>query len=119
MKVVTTYIAFDDTEFNIVEECMAYENHYIDLMIEAEECYSFCDKNMNKTGFAYWYCHNIEEVLEDFSRAYDDCEYIRVIRKPSNALIGFIRHYFGYVMPEEEGLWEFDFNKWVWKRVES
>ena len=117
MKIVTTYVAFDDEEFSNVEDCQRYENFHIDLIIEAEECYSFYDRDMNRIVFAY--CHNIEEMLNEFCYAYDYCEYIVVNKEPSAPLINFMRHYFGYELPMEKGTWRWnnDFGGGEWKRV--
>ena len=115
MKIVTTYVAFDDEEFSTMEDCQRYENFHIDLMIEAEECYSFYDKDMNRMVFAY--CHNIEEMLNEFCHAYDNCEYIVVNKEPSAPLINFMWHYFGDELPMEEGTWRYVLGSGEWKRV--
>ena len=111
MKIVTTYVAFDDTEFNTVEECMAYENRHIDLMIEAEECYSFYYKDMN--AMVLGYSHNIEEMLNEFCYAYDNCEYIVVNKEPSAPLINFMWRYLGYELPMEKGTWHYTLCGWT------
>lgn len=115
MKIVTTYVAFDDEEFSTMEDCQRYENFHIDLMIEAEECYSFYDRDMNRIALAY--CHNIEEMLSEFCYAYDYCEYIVVNKEPSAQLINFMRHYFGYELPMEEGTYRYDWRSGKWKKV--
>lgn len=115
MKIVTTYVAFDEEEFSTMEECIAHENFYMDLIIEAEECYSFYDRDMNKNVFAY--CHNIEEMLNEFSYAYNACEYVMVSKEPSAPLINFIWRYYGYDMPVSEGTWRYNYKNNKWERV--
>lgn len=110
MKIVTTYIAFDDTEFNTEEECLAYEQHDMDLCIEIDECYEFFDKDMNSLPLMY--SHNIEEFCDEFDRAYNDCDYMRVNRIPSDEAATLLWNFFGFDMPEKIGLWRYTIYGW-------
>lgn len=116
MKIVTTYVAFDDEEFSQMEDCLAYEQHYMDLMVEADECYAMYDKGMNLLPFMY--AHNIEEALDEFCRQYNKCDYMIIKKAPSTDAVIFIRDYFGFEMPPRAcGLWHYNFREGKWERV--
>lgn len=110
MKIVTTYIAFDDTEFGTEEGCLAYEQHYMDSFIEIDECYKFFDKDMNFLPLMY--SHNVEEFCDEFDRAYNNCDYVRVNRIPSAKAFAIFWDYFGFDMPKEIGLWRYTIYGW-------
>jgi len=115
MKIITTYVAFDDEEFSTMEACQAYENFHVGLMIEAEDCFSFFDVGMRQISLDY--SHNIEEMLDVFVRAYDECSYIIVKKEPSDNLKRFIKDYEGLIPPVQEGFWHYNSTTSEWERV--
>ena len=115
MKIITTYVAFDDEEFSTMEACQAYENFHMGLMIEAEDCFSFFDAGMHQISLNY--SHNVEEMLDAFVRAYDECYYIIVKKKPSDNLERFIKDYEGLMPPVQEGFWRYNYATSKWKKV--
>lgn len=113
MKIVTLYVAYDDTEFDDEEDCRRYESDAYDLMHEAMDTYSFFDKNMNllmvNSG-------DIEEFLYSFDMLTDSCEYVKVKQIPSYELHKFIYRNIGCILPENNtGLYRYDWhlNEWV------
>lgn len=115
MKTVTTYIAFDDTEFDTEKECLAYEQHYLDLIIEIDECYDFLDKDMY--ALPLMYSHNIEESCDEFDKVFDYCDCVIVNRIPSTEATAFLWNFFGYELPKEVGLWRYNYKKCDWERA--
>ena len=114
MKIITTYVAFDDEEFSTMEACQAYENFHMGLMIEAENCFSFFDAGMHQISLDYSY--NIEEMLDTFIRAYNECFYIIIKKKPSNNLKRFIESE-GFIFPIQEGFWHYNSTTSKWEKV--
>ena len=115
MKIVTTYVAFDDEEFSTMEACQAYENFHMGLMIEAEGCFSFFDAGMHQILLDY--SHNVEEMLDTFTRTYNECCYIIVKKKPSDNLQRFIKDYEGLILPVQEGFWHYNYATYEWEKV--
>jgi len=116
MKIVTTYVAFDDKEFDYEEECLAYEQYHMNLMIELNMCYVMYDKNMHPLSGLY--AHNIEDALKEFEYTYEECNYILMKKVPSKELIHFIRYYFGYELPNEKaGIYYYNFNEGRWHKI--
>lgn len=103
MRSETTYYAFDDTEFDTAEECLAYEKSVSEQMTAAE----FYDDEMN-----------IVDAQKDGT---GDAYYIRIINaKKAPALFRWLNDQFGMEHPEdgdyEDGdlyVYDCDHDEWV------
>lgn len=116
MKIVTTYVAFDDKDFDSEETCLAYEQHYINLMIELSKCYTMYDKTMRPLPVLYTY--NMEEMIKEFEYAYEECTYIIMKEIPSKESIDFIWNYYGYELPNgKKGMYHYNFSRGRWEKV--
>lgn len=115
MKKVIVYIAWDDTEFETEEECKNYEQHALDMMVELCHCYTLYDKDGNE--LEVFVPNSIEDMMKLFERNASVCEKVRVNRVPSDSADAFQNSNFGFDMPEEEGLFVYDWNCVRWDKV--
>lgn len=113
MTIKTTYIAFDDEEFESEQACRNYEAKAVECVKEILDTYSFFDKDMNKYELRQ---DSIEHFLSDLEDISTICEYIKVNQIPSRALHKFVYQQIGCILSEQEiGLYRYDWNndKWV------
>ena len=111
MKTMTLYIAYDDTEFTDENECRAYEEKAYNCINELVDTYTFYDKNKH---IIFPVRDSIEEYLQWFDFATDDCEYIRVYKNLSRETHKFLWENIGCSIPEEKGFYKYDWNKNEW-----
>ena len=114
MKIVTTYVAYDDTEFDTEEECRKYEVERMKLFSEFNDVYALYDEKMQRIWCPLNY--EIENWYDWIDNALNDCEYVEVRAIPSEALIHIMTHEFGYEWPEDKlGWYKYDYidDKWV------
>ena len=116
MKAVTTYIAFDDTEFGNEEDCRSYEIDAFDTMVELDEIYHFYDENKNRLFIS---AITLEEMIDNCCAAYNECTYIEKMAQPSHKIIKFSRNILGIdlLIDEEEGIYKYNWNEGKWEGV--
>lgn len=109
MKTVITYIAFDGTRFSTQEKCIEYEADYINIMVEANECFEFYDGNMKLSTFL-----DTKKMKDKLIRAYNRCFHILVKKEPSDKLKKFLKDNI-FIIPIQKGFWHYSFdeNKWI------
>ena len=113
MKIITTYIAYDDKEFDNLSDCEVYENEAKKMVCEANNAYAFFDKDMNRLWPST--IMDIEEYLRWFDSVTDTCDYVRVRAIPSRELHKFIYRNVGACLPEHKvGWFKYDYNKNEW-----
>lgn len=113
MKVITTYVAYDDKEFDNPSDCKAYEEQAQEMVYEANNAFLFFDKDMNRL----WPFNgvSIEEWLKWFDAVIDTCDYVRVRAIPSRELHKFIYRNIGACLPEHKiGWFKYDYNTNEW-----
>lgn len=115
MREIITYVAYDDTEFDNLEECEEYESKAFDLLIEFFNAYDFFGKN----GEYIWiFLNEVEQGLYAIKYAFDRCEKIRVKKIISHEAMELIDSYFGYELPRDGvGLYEYDWKELEWVKV--
>lgn len=106
MRKVTTYIAFDGTEFDIMEKCVAYENKCRDYCLEFVAAYDFYDKNGQHTEIS---TDDIEVMRLDILHAYGSSGYARVHRLLDNNVWKFMSQEFYFDLPNELGYFKYDY----------
>ena len=113
MKIVTTYIAFDDTEFDTEKECLEYENRAVGYIAEILRCYTFYNENMDV--MVYGWSNDIIETLECIEKMYDECECIKVHKTVSREAYEFLRNTEGIFLPVDVGMYTYDYStgKWI------
>lgn len=112
MREITTYVAYDDTEFNNREECEAYEDKAFDLLEEIFNAYDFFKENGQEI---FIFLNEVESGLKAFEWAWYNSVRIRVKHVLSNEAKDLIDYYFGCIQPPDEiGLYEYD-----WKNYEG
>ena len=117
MREVTTYIAYDDTEFDNLEECEKYEGKAFDLLTEFFNAYDFFFFFFE---YIWIFLNEVEQGVHDIEYAFDRCEKIRVKKIISSEVIELIDSYFGYELPQNEiGLYEYDWKKLEWVKVDE
>ena len=114
MKVITTYVAYDDKEFDNPSDCKAYEDIAREWIDEANDTYRFFDKDMNR----FWPPidnEDIETWLKWFDAIVDTCDYVSINAIPSCELHKFIYRNIGACLPEHEiGWFKYDYNTNEW-----
>lgn len=122
MREVTKYIAWDDSEFDIEDECLLYESVAMDAMREVNDCYTFFNKDGERFEAPPEWDDIIENWLNWLSDAAEHCDSIKVnYILPENA-VRFIDREWGYcIAPEdfhnETGLFKYDDWKNEWVKV--
>lgn len=125
MREVRYYVAWDDSEFENKEECLAYEEGAINKMKEVRDKYSFYDKDMN-LFVAPDDSAGIDDWLDWVGRAANECVFIDRKDNLSDDTDDFIYYEFGYCInnsdfPEENyiGLFKYDGKKDEWVKVDE
>lgn len=114
MREVTTYIAYDDTEFDSREECEAYEGEAFDLLSEIFNSYKFFRNNQEILIFL----NNVEAGLHAFGKAFDKCDRILVTKPISDVAFRFVDFHLGYVLPPNAvGMYKYDTDEFEWVKV--
>ena len=110
MREVTMYYAYDGSEFNDREECLAYEEDTLDLMKEIDSAYSFFDMDMNV--FIAPADDNIDVWLDWFGWVFDECVFICRDANLSDAANDFIRRECGYGIQNTDFDWDLGWFRW-------
>ena len=121
MREVKYYVAWDDSEFDNREECEEYESEAMDFLNEIFNIYLFFDEHFQEFDINLAEVNEgIEEGLDIFQWVWDNCTLIRVKQMLSDEARKFIDCYFGYAMPPNElGMYEYDFKKLEWVKVDE
>ena len=115
MKEITTYVAYDGTEFTSKEACERYEKPIEELIYEATKAYDFYDRTLKPLWFKDY--PKIERFLDWLNELVDTCKYIYVNQLPSEELKTFLNSKYAYHLPTKEiGLHHYDVNKNEWVR---
>lgn len=116
VKTRTTYIAYDDTEFDTEEECREYEQFAIDMMCELCRCYEFKKNDETCKCFVPL---SIEDTMSLFEQTVQDCDTVVVHRVPEESALSFQWRQWGFDLPEEEGTYYYDTRYGRWEPVEE
>lgn len=113
MKIVTTYIAYDESEFETMEECRAYEEYAWDMLMEILESVIISDDFSTVITPPDFY--TLEEALDWFGNTFDHFTFIRVKTEIPSSAYAWQSNYFGYIFPQEVGFYGYDFttNEWI------
>jgi len=114
MREVKYYISFDDKRFEDKKECADYEEKIGNLMMEIISLFVFYDKNMKQINH---YFENLMGILCSFDWGWQNCVYIKKISDCSEEALNFIKEYFGYPLPDEIGLYKYDWVEYKWIKV--
>lgn len=116
MKIITAYVAYDNTRFDTMEECREYEQYAWDMGITICETVKFCDS----LGVEIYplYFHTVEEIIKWLDVAYDsDCDYLKIIEDVPSSAWGWYTDYFGYNIPQEKGMYRYNWDASEWERI--
>ena len=114
MREIITYVAYDDSEFDNLEECEAYESKAFDLLTEVFNSYKFFANNQEILIFL----NDVEAGLYAFSKAFDRCDRILVVKPISDAAFHFMDSQLGYILPPNvSGLYKYDTDEYEWVKV--
>lgn len=116
MREVKYYMSFDDKRFEDKKECADYEEKIGNLMMEIISSFIFYDENKKKINH---YFEDLNGILSSFDWAWQNCEYIDNIANCSKESLEFIQEYFGYPLPNEIGLNEYDWIAHKWVKVDE
>lgn len=116
MREVKYYISFDDKKFEDRKKCVDYEEKIYNYMMEIISSFIFYDENKKIINH---YFENLNGILNSFDWAWQNCEYIDHIANCSKESLEFIREYFGYPLPNEIGLKEYDWAEQKWVKVDE
>lgn len=117
MREIITYVAYDDTEFDNRKECEQYEGKAFGLLAEIFNAYEFFYENGQEL---FIFLNGIEEGLNVFNYAWNECDKIKVKWEISHKARDFIDCYFGYKLPpNQKGLYEYDWEQFEWIKVDK
>ena len=124
MREVTKYVAWDDSEFDIEDECLLYESAAMDAMREVNDCYIFFNKDGERFEAPPEWDDIIENWLNWLSNAAEHCARIKVNYILPEYATQFIDREWGYcIAPEdfynETGLFKYDDWKNRWVKVDE
>lgn len=113
MKMVTTYIAYDGTEFDDMGDCRVYEAYAWDMLISIIDniiIYTDLGKEITPPYF-----NNLEEALDWFGKTFNSINFIRVKAEIPSSAYAWQDNYFGFIFPQEPGLYRYNFftNEWT------
>ena len=114
MREVVTYMAFDGEEFNSKERCCEYEQKYLNTLMKIKEAYTFYNSDGNIIPIA---TYDIEALLGDLESAYTECEKIVVKHNVPHRTLGYFYDETGIALPEDAGVYKYDFNRDMWESV--
>jgi len=118
MKTVTTYIAFDDTEFDTKEPCLEYEEKARNTLTFFTMAYKFYDKEMN---IIFIDPMDIDFMADNICAAYNECSFVYYTPKYlTNDVKALNREYLGLELPEsdEEGMYKYNWNEDAWEKAD-
>ena len=115
MKVITTYIAYDDKEFDTREACETYECLAWQIINKANDAYAFYDAHFNRIWPVY---NTIEDWINWFDAVTDHCEYMQIRVIPTSEVYKFIYQNIGFIGPKNmKGWFEYNYNINEWVKV--
>lgn len=113
MKIITTYAAYDGTEFDSAAECEEYESRAISLMNEFKNHVLLLD--MMKRPMFCPTGLDIEGTMAWFNLAYQQCLYVNINAELSGDFIAFINDDLGLIFPPNKiGLYKYDYDSDEW-----
>jgi len=118
MKIVTTYIAFDDTEFGTKEACLEYEEKARNTLTFFTMAYKFYDKEMN---ILFIDSTDIDFIADNICAAYNECSFVYYTPKYlTNDVKALNREYLGLELPDndEEGMYKYDWTLCDWEKID-
>lgn len=118
MKIVTTYIAFDDTEFATKEECIEYEDRARNTLTLFTMAYKFYDNDMN---IIFINSLDIDSMADNVCAACDESSFIYYTPKYcTNDVKELNRIYLGFELPEsnEEGMYKYNWTSFEWEKID-
>lgn len=115
MKIVTTYVSYDGFTFEDYNECFDHENYARDMLMQVMECCTFYTES---TEIIYPYFHNLDEMIQWVEIRWKYIERIHVKKEIPSSAYSWWMNYFGYWIPEEEGMWEYNHRTMEWEQSE-
>lgn len=113
----TVYIAYDDEEFEDINECIQHEQFAIDMMNDLIGCVTFLDEHGTIMSFTNEI--EIDVRIDDFYHQWERCTYIVIKEDVPSSAVTFICNFCGIIMPEEKGKYYYDFDAGEWKRCKA
>ena len=123
MREVSVFYSFDDREFFDRDDCLEYERDMLNMIKKLNYKYSFFDKNMN-IYMPPVNSEDVEDWINWFSGACDECEYIHRDENLEYGEEQFIREELGYCILNEDfknevGWFKYDTRRDEWVKVED
>ena len=113
MKIITTYVAYDDEYFDTEAECRAHEKIAWDVIYDLVRCYDFLRESGEPLNISLR--GDLDEVLNSFEKIYDTCYYICIHDMPQVDVNQFLMDLDGFPMPPMEvGKYEYNQEKYEW-----
>lgn len=113
-KVITYYVACDGEEFNSIERCREHEQKCLNTLREIKETYTFYDAAGNVIQIADY---DAEALIDDLEAACKECEKIAVRHDVSYTAAKLLYNISGIVLPDDAGIYKYDFDHWTWESV--
>lgn len=112
MTIRTTYIAWDDTQFEEKEKCEQYEAEMRKMFDTFLGAYHFYNKDMVEQKPTVT---ELEEIYEWILEQYETCEYVVVTQEIPADIVETICSYDGIDFPNEHGIYFYSPYGWQLK----
>lgn len=100
-----TYIAEDGTEFEVKEDCLAYENKKIKRFNNFYNNVKAYDEKGQRMLFS---------TEDDFIRNYDETTFLVIDDNLSEDSVEFLYEQYGHDFPLERGVYRYDYRAYEW-----
>lgn len=114
MREVVTYVAFDGEEFTGAERCREYEQKFSNALMAIRDAYVFYNVKGDTIHLA---AYDMETLISDLESAYTECEKIVVKHDVPHRTLGYFYDATGIVLPEDAGVYKYDFNRHTWENI--
>lgn len=109
----TIYTAWDDTDFDTKEECIAYEENQRNAFLELHNKVKLFDKEGNEITWTI--VNDLETTADNWEQAYNETEYYIVVKKIAIPYMQDILGAIGTAMPlSTKAIYKYNANTSNW-----
>ena len=107
MREVVTYVAFDGEEFNSAERCREYEQKYWNTLMAIRDACIFYNADGDIISIPVY---DIETLLNDLEAAFQESAKMAVLHDVSYKTMRDFYDATGIVLPDDAGVYKYDFD---------
>ena len=114
MREMVVYVAFDGEEFSSKERCREYEQKFSNTLMAIRDAYVFYNAEGDTIHLAVY---DMETLLSDLEDAYQKSVKIVVLHDVPHRTLSYFYDATGIVLPEDAGVYKYDFDRYTWESV--